>query len=87
VRCLGIDVDYHQHIPQRHIFVFDRERGPFTGDFIEPVVFPISCFALKTNTARSTLPSCTPGVTLTLTASPFHPMKTWYVWLQNEMSS
>jgi hypothetical protein len=32
----GIVVDHHQHIPQRHIFVFDRETGPFTADFIEP---------------------------------------------------
>jgi hypothetical protein len=41
VRELGIDVDYYQHIPQRHIFLFDRETGPFTADFIEPVRFSI----------------------------------------------
>jgi hypothetical protein len=32
----GIVVDHHQHIPQRHIFLFDKETGPFTADFIEP---------------------------------------------------
>ena len=32
----GIVVDHHEHIPQRHIFLFDKETGPFTADFIEP---------------------------------------------------
>ena len=32
----GIVVDHHQHIPQRHIFLFDKDTGPFTADFIEP---------------------------------------------------
>jgi len=32
----GIVVNHHQHIPQRHIFLFDKDTGPFTADFIEP---------------------------------------------------
>jgi hypothetical protein len=36
VTRFGIAVDHHQHIPQRHIFLFDKETGPFTADFIEP---------------------------------------------------
>jgi hypothetical protein len=31
-----IVVNHHQHIPQRHIFLFESLRGPFTADFIEP---------------------------------------------------
>eukprot|EP00047_Mylnosiga_fluctuans_P009655 m.12416 g.12416 ORF g.12416 m.12416 type:complete len:2363 (-) comp2729_c0_seq1:86-7174(-) len=36
VRTHGIHVDFHEHVAQRHIFLFERERGPFTADFIEP---------------------------------------------------
>jgi len=36
VTSYGITVDHHQHIPQRHIFLFDKDTGPFTADFIEP---------------------------------------------------
>ena len=36
VRECGIDVDHHEHIPQRHVFLFESKRGPFTADFIEP---------------------------------------------------
>jgi len=36
VRDVGITVDYHEHIAQRHVFLFEVERGPFTADFIEP---------------------------------------------------
>lgn len=36
VTRFGIDVDHHQHIPQRHVFLFDKKKGPFTADFIEP---------------------------------------------------
>jgi hypothetical protein len=36
VRECGIEVDYFEHIAQRYVFLFERERGPFTADFIEP---------------------------------------------------
>ena len=36
VRSCGITVDFHTHIPQRHVFLFEAKRGPFTADFIEP---------------------------------------------------
>ena len=36
VREYGITVDYHEHIPQRHVFLLERDRGPFTIDLIEP---------------------------------------------------
>jgi hypothetical protein len=40
----GIVVDHYRHIPQRHFFLFDRETGPFTADFIEPQLACISTF-------------------------------------------
>jgi hypothetical protein len=36
VRECGIEVNYMEHIAQRYVFLFERERGPFTADFIEP---------------------------------------------------
>ena len=35
VRECGVDVDYHEHAPQRHVFVFDVRRGPFTIDLVD----------------------------------------------------
>mmetsp|Transcript_34674 Transcript_34674/g.72727 ORF Transcript_34674/g.72727 Transcript_34674/m.72727 type:complete len:1069 (-) Transcript_34674:659-3865(-) len=36
VRQCGITVDYHEHIAQRHVFLLEKGRGPFTVDLIEP---------------------------------------------------
>jgi hypothetical protein len=36
VRQRGITVDYHEHIAQRHVFLLEMDRGPFTVDLIEP---------------------------------------------------
>ena len=35
VRSAGIGVDLHEHVAQRHVFVFERKRGPFMADFVE----------------------------------------------------
>jgi hypothetical protein len=35
-RECGVQVDYHKHIAQRHVLLFESERGPFTADLIEP---------------------------------------------------
>jgi hypothetical protein len=34
VRDCGISVDFYEHKPQRHCFVFDRLVGPFTVDIV-----------------------------------------------------
>ena len=36
VRQCGIMVDHHEHIAQRHVFLMEQERGPFTVDLVEP---------------------------------------------------
>ena len=35
VRAAGIEVDYHQYVAQRHVFIFDVKTGPFTVDFVD----------------------------------------------------
>jgi hypothetical protein len=35
VRKAGITVDHYEHVAQRHVFVFEADRGPFTMDCIE----------------------------------------------------
>eukprot|EP00667_Euglena_gracilis_P000144 EG_transcript_144 len=35
VQAMDIEVNYHQYIAQRHVFLLECKRGPFTADFVE----------------------------------------------------